>query len=162
MTLARGRIRVDSPVVGRSSRKGEIVEVLGEAEHPRYLVRWEDGRETIVYPGSDAHVSLARRRSSGSAPRAAASRPRKPPKAAARPPEPAGPTAAPGDRLLIRSHRLGEPSRDAEILEALGAGGGPPFRVRWDDTGGESLFFPGNDASVEHFGAGRRRRQATG
>ena len=164
MSPARDRIQVDSQAVGRRPRSGEIVEVLGDAEHPRYRVRWEDGRETIVYPGSDAHVSLARRRGSGPAPRAAARRSRKPPRPAARPPEPAGLTAAPGDRLLIRSHRLGEPPRDAEILEALGAGGSPPFRVRWDDTGSESLFFPGNDAHVEHLGAPkrRRRRPATG
>jgi Domain of unknown function (DUF1918) len=165
VTPARDRILVDSQAVGRRPRSGEIVEVLGDAEHPRYRVRWEDGRETIVYPGSDTHVSLARRRG-GSAPppRAAARRPRRPPRAAARPPQQAGLTAVAGDRLLIRSHRLGEPPRDAEILEVLGDGGGPPFRVRWDDTGAESLFFPGNDAHVEHFQAGkrRRRRPATG
>jgi hypothetical protein len=61
--------------------------------------------------------------------------------------------AAAGDRLVIRSHRLGEPRRDAEILEALGDEGTPPFRVRWEDTGCESLLFPGSDAFVEHLGA---------
>jgi hypothetical protein len=55
--------------------------------------------------------------------------------------------------MLIRGHRLGEPSRDAEILEVLGADGSPPFRVRWSDTGREAVFFPGPDAAVEHFPA---------
>jgi hypothetical protein len=54
-----------------------------------------------------------------------------------------------GDRLVIKGHRVGEPDRDAEILEVLGAGGEPPFLVRWSDDGHESQIFPGNDAVVE-------------
>ena len=54
-----------------------------------------------------------------------------------------------GDRIVIRSHRVGEPERDAEILET-GADGEPPFRVRWGDTGHVGLFFPGSDAYVDH------------
>jgi CBS domain-containing protein len=68
----------------------------------------------------------------------------------AAPAEDAGPLRArPGDRLVIRGHFLGEPTRDAEILEAHGAGGGPPFLVRWEDNGRESLYYPGSDAFVE-------------
>ena len=52
-----------------------------------------------------------------------------------------------GDRIVIRSHRLGEPERDAEVL-GTGPEGKPPYRVRWDDTGHEALFFPGSDAYV--------------
>jgi hypothetical protein len=59
--------------------------------------------------------------------------------------------ASPGDRLVIRAHHLGEPDRDAEILEALGKDGTPPFRVRWEEDGREALLFPGPDAYVEHF-----------
>jgi hypothetical protein len=59
--------------------------------------------------------------------------------------------AEPGDRLVVRGHRLGEPERDAEILDALGPEGSPPFRVRWSDTGAEALLFPGSDAYVERF-----------
>jgi hypothetical protein len=55
-----------------------------------------------------------------------------------------------GDRIVIRSHRIGEPTRDGEVLET-GPDGGPPFRVRWGDTGHEGLFFPSSDAYVEHF-----------
>jgi hypothetical protein len=63
-----------------------------------------------------------------------------------------------GDRLVIRSHHLGEPIRDGEILEVRGEDGGPPFLVRWSDTGEESLLYPGSDAAVEHFGATKPRR----
>lgn len=55
-----------------------------------------------------------------------------------------------GDRLVIRGHRLGESTRDAEILEVLGTDGGPPFRLLWQDTGAETLLFPGSDAYVDH------------
>ena len=41
--------------------------------------------------------------------------------------------ASPGDRLIIKGHRIGEPNRDAEILEVLGDNGAPPYVVRWDD-----------------------------
>ena len=34
-----------------AGRTGEIVAVLGEDDHLHYLVRWEDGRESILYPG---------------------------------------------------------------------------------------------------------------
>jgi hypothetical protein len=54
-----------------------------------------------------------------------------------------------GDRIVIKGHRVGEPDRDCEILEVRGPDG--PFVVRWGDTGHESLFFPGSDASLQHF-----------
>ena len=53
---------------------------------------------------------------------------------------PTGLHAARGDRLVIRGHHVGHPKRDAEILEALGPAGGPPFRVRWSATGHEALI----------------------
>lgn len=59
--------------------------------------------------------------------------------------------ASAGDRLVIKGHRLGEHERDAEILEVRGAEGGPPYWVRWEDDGHESLLFPGSDALVSHF-----------
>jgi hypothetical protein len=59
--------------------------------------------------------------------------------------------ARPGDRLVVKGHHLGEPDRDAEILEILGEDGAPPFRVRWED-GHESEIFPGSDVAIEHFG----------
>lgn len=60
-------------------------------------------------------------------------------------------TATVGDRLIIRGHRVGEPDRDAEIIEVRGIDGSPPFVVRWGEDGHESLLFPGTDAFVQHF-----------
>jgi len=59
--------------------------------------------------------------------------------------------ASVGDRLVVRGHRVGEPERDAQVLEVRGDDGGPPFLVRWSEDGHESLVFPGSDAYVEHF-----------
>ncbi len=55
-----------------------------------------------------------------------------------------------GDRLVIKGHHVGEPDRDAEVLEVHGTDGEPPWVVRWDDDGHEGLFFPGSDAAIEH------------
>ena len=63
-----------------------------------------------------------------------------------------------GDRLVIKGHHVGEPDRDAEIIEVRGDDGAPPYLVRWADDGHEGLFFPGSDASIEHFPARRRHR----
>ena len=56
-----------------------------------------------------------------------------------------------GDRLVIKGHHVGDPDRDAEIIELHGEDGGPPWVVRWSDDGHEGLFFPGSDAVIEHF-----------
>ena len=44
-------------------------------------------------------------------------------------------TAHVGDQLVVHGHRVGEPERDAEILEVRGPDGGPPFVVRWAEDG---------------------------
>ena len=59
-------------------------------------------------------------------------------------------TARPGDRLVIKGHRVGQPDRDAKILEVRGPDGGPPFLVRWTDDGHIGLVYPGSDARVVH------------
>ena len=61
--------------------------------------------------------------------------------------------AAIGDKIVVRGHRVGEANRDAVILAVEGPDGGPPYRVRWSDDGHEGVFFPGEDASVEHYPA---------
>lgn len=60
--------------------------------------------------------------------------------------------ASAGDRLIIKGHHVGEPDRDAEILDVLGEDGGPPYRIRWEEDGHEGLFFPGPDAVLQHDG----------
>jgi hypothetical protein len=55
-----------------------------------------------------------------------------------------------GDRLVIRSHRVGEAERDAEIIEVQGDHGKPPYVVRWSEDGHEGLVYPGSDAEIQH------------
>ena len=54
-----------------------------------------------------------------------------------------------GDRIVVRGHKVGDHDREGVVLEVHGAGGEPPFLVRWSD-GHEGLVFPGTDAVVEH------------
>lgn len=63
--------------------------------------------------------------------------------------------AQPGDELIVKGHHLGEPERDGEIVEVVGADGAPPYVVRWDD-GHTSRLFPGSDAYVRPL---KRRRK---
>lgn len=60
--------------------------------------------------------------------------------------------ARPGERLVVRGHHVGDPDREAEILEVRHADGSPPYLVRWSDSGQEGLFFPGPDAFIQHEG----------
>jgi len=71
--------------------------------------------------------------------------------------------ARPGDRIVIRPHRLGEHPHDGEIVDVLGEDGGPPYLVRWSDDGHVSRLFPGSDAFVEHFAPhpGKRGRRGS-
>jgi len=55
-----------------------------------------------------------------------------------------------GDKVVVHGHHVGENERSAVILGVEGPEGEPPYLVRWDD-GHESTFFPGADASVEHY-----------
>ena len=47
--------------VGDSARTALILEVLGDPGHERFHVRWEDGHESIYFPGADAIVRRATR-----------------------------------------------------------------------------------------------------
>ncbi len=74
--------------------------------------------------------------------------------------------AQPGDMLIVRGHRIGQPNRVGEVLEARGHDGKTePFLVRWDDDGHSSLFFPGADCVVEHLahtqGKNAKKKNAT-
>lgn len=54
-----------------------------------------------------------------------------------------------GDRLCVHGRVVGQEDRTAEIVEVLGAGGEPPYRVRFED-GHEALMSPGPDSVVRH------------
>jgi hypothetical protein len=57
MEAAQGdRIIVHGRNVGSSDRHGVILEVRGQGGTPPYLVRFDDGHETIMYPGGDFAV----------------------------------------------------------------------------------------------------------
>lgn len=68
--------------------------------------------------------------------------------------------ASPGDRLVIHGHHVGEPERDAEILEMLGEDGAPPYLVRWSDDGHVSRFYPSSDAYVSHLSKHKSRKRS--
>lgn len=53
---AGDEIVVDGRNLGDPQRKGEIIEVLGEGNVLHYRVRWDDGHDSIFFPGSNAHV----------------------------------------------------------------------------------------------------------
>lgn len=48
---SRGRIRIQSNTVGAAEREGTVLETRSSGA---MVVRWDDGRETIYFPGSDA------------------------------------------------------------------------------------------------------------
>jgi hypothetical protein len=56
---------------GEPERLGEILDVHVEGYVARFRVRWDDGHESLFFPGSDAHVKRsehrARRRSGAGA-----------------------------------------------------------------------------------------------
>jgi hypothetical protein len=49
-------IVVDATHTGESSRDGEIVEIIDRGGVVHYRVRWDDGHETVFFPGSTTHV----------------------------------------------------------------------------------------------------------
>jgi hypothetical protein len=54
-----------------------------------------------------------------------------------------------GDELTVKGRHQGDGDRHGEIIEVHGAGGSPPYLVRWRD-GHQSVFFPSADTVVEH------------
>ena len=59
--------------------------------------------------------------------------------------------ASEGDRIVVRGHRVGEPDRDCKIIEVHVSDGEPPYLVRWEDREHDTLFYPGPDATIEHY-----------
>ena len=51
---------VNSRIAGKPPRVGEIIECIDQGGlTPHFRVRWADGHESVVYPGSDAKVAPA-------------------------------------------------------------------------------------------------------
>ena len=55
-------IEVSGRRVGDHARLGKILELLGSEDHPHFLVRWEDGHESVLYPGEGTTIRPVRRR----------------------------------------------------------------------------------------------------
>jgi Domain of unknown function (DUF1918) len=66
-----------------------------------------------------------------------------------------------GDRLCVHGNIVGHPERTGEIIEVRGAGGEPPYLLRFDD-GHTALVFPGPDVIIEHPRRKRTKRPAKG
>lgn len=50
------RLHVHGNAVGQPDRTGEIVEIRDAGGQPPYMVRFDDGRTCLVFPGPDAVV----------------------------------------------------------------------------------------------------------
>jgi hypothetical protein len=50
------RLVVHGNTVGERDRSGIIIEIQGPGGGPPYLVRFDDGHTTLVFPGPDAVV----------------------------------------------------------------------------------------------------------
>lgn len=50
------RITIHGKAVGTVDRHGEIIEVRGDDGAPPYLVRFDDGHESLVFPGTDSTI----------------------------------------------------------------------------------------------------------
>jgi hypothetical protein len=50
------RVIVHGHHQGEHARDGEILEVQGKDGAPPYVVRWDDGRVTSLYPSSDVRI----------------------------------------------------------------------------------------------------------
>lgn len=54
-----------------------------------------------------------------------------------------------GQVLTTRPSGAGGPAREAEVVEVRGVNGGPPFLVRWRETGRTSVLVPDGDVWIE-------------
>ena len=53
------QIVIETVTLDTPRRRGEVVEVIGQGEREHYRVRWQDGHESVYFPGPDARVLLA-------------------------------------------------------------------------------------------------------
>ncbi len=53
-----------------------------------------------------------------------------------------------GARIVVCGHRAGWPDRECEVVQVRSASGGPPYLVRWSESGRETIPFPGPDAVI--------------
>lgn len=49
-------IVIDTTTLDTPRRHGEVVEVIGTGERQHYRVKWQDGHESVCFPGPDARI----------------------------------------------------------------------------------------------------------
>jgi hypothetical protein len=50
------RVIIHGRVVGSVERAGEVIEVRGQQDTPLLVVRFDDGHEAMLSPGSDCEI----------------------------------------------------------------------------------------------------------
>ena len=50
------RVIIHGRTVGATERAGEVIEVRGHEDTPLLVVRYDDGHEAILSPGSDCEI----------------------------------------------------------------------------------------------------------
>lgn len=50
------RVIIHGRIVGAAERAGEVIEVRGQSDSPLLVVRFDDGHEAILSPGSDCEI----------------------------------------------------------------------------------------------------------
>ncbi|CAN5199215.1 DUF1918 domain-containing protein [soil metagenome] len=50
------RVLIHGRSVGSPDRHGSVIEVRGADGSPPYLVRFDDGHESLVFPGADCTI----------------------------------------------------------------------------------------------------------
>ena len=53
------RIVIRGRTVDSADRHGEVIEVRGDGGAPPYFVRFDDGHESVVFPGTDCSIEHA-------------------------------------------------------------------------------------------------------
>ncbi len=48
-------------VYGQPPRRGQILELIGDGPHRRFLVRWDEQDESILYPADGVVITPSRR-----------------------------------------------------------------------------------------------------
>lgn len=57
MQIAAGsRIVIHGAHVGDTERHGAVLEARGDAGGPPYLIRFDDGSESLIFPGPDLEI----------------------------------------------------------------------------------------------------------
>jgi Domain of unknown function (DUF1918) len=52
-------IVIETATLDTPRRRGEVIEVIGQDDREHYRVRWQDGHESVYFPGPDARVTTA-------------------------------------------------------------------------------------------------------